>query len=120
MEVGSARCADRTPQRGVPTRNGRASGYCTQYSGLEDRRVSLNTYARRNGLPAEAVQVGSKPTFAKATAGSLRPPRGRGGRGGGRAGGAPASAAFQNAACVALPTGPKFKARGGAFALARV
>jgi len=26
MEVGSARCADRTPQRVVPTRNGRASG----------------------------------------------------------------------------------------------
>lgn len=26
--------------------NGRASGYCALYSGLEDRRVSLNTYAR--------------------------------------------------------------------------
>ncbi len=29
--------------------NGRASGYRALYSGLEDRRVSLNTYARRNG-----------------------------------------------------------------------
>jgi len=46
MEVGSARCADRTPHRVVPTRNGRASGYRALYSGLEDRRVSLNTYAR--------------------------------------------------------------------------
>ena len=26
--------------------NGRASGDCALYSGLEDRRVSLNTYAR--------------------------------------------------------------------------
>jgi len=26
--------------------NGRASGYRAQYSGLEDRRVSRNTYAR--------------------------------------------------------------------------
>src|SRR5437667_4383764 len=47
---------------------------------MEDRRVSLNTYARRNGLPAEAAQVGAKRTFAKATAGSLRPPRCRGRR----------------------------------------
>ena len=31
--------------------NGRASGYRAPYSGLEDRRVSLNTYARRNGIP---------------------------------------------------------------------
>ena len=30
--------------------NGRASGYRALYSGLEDRRVSLNTYARRNGI----------------------------------------------------------------------
>ena len=31
--------------------NGRASGYRAPYSGLEDRRVSLNTYARGNGVP---------------------------------------------------------------------
>src|ERR1035441_231491 len=31
--------------------NGRASGYCALYSGLEDRRVSLNTYARENWSP---------------------------------------------------------------------
>src|SRR2546429_45784 len=48
MEVGSARCADRTQHRGILTRIGRASGYCALYSGLEDRRVSLNTYARWN------------------------------------------------------------------------
>ena len=30
---------------------GRASGYRALYSGLEDRRVSLNTYARKNGVP---------------------------------------------------------------------
>ena len=30
---------------------GRASGYRALYSGLEDQRVSLNTYARRNGIP---------------------------------------------------------------------
>jgi site-specific recombinase XerD len=29
----------------------RASGYRALYSGLEDRRVSLNTYARKNGIP---------------------------------------------------------------------
>jgi hypothetical protein len=29
--------------------NGRASGYRALYSGLEDRRVSLNTYAREVG-----------------------------------------------------------------------
>jgi len=28
-------------------KTGRASGYCALYSGLEDRRVSFNTYARR-------------------------------------------------------------------------
>src|SRR5881396_2035905 len=50
MEVGSARCADRTPQRGVPTRNGRTSGYRALYSGLEDRRLSLNTYVRWESL----------------------------------------------------------------------
>jgi hypothetical protein len=30
---------------------GRASGYCALYSGLEDRRVSLNTYAREEWNP---------------------------------------------------------------------
>ena len=30
----------------------RASGYRAPYFGLEDRRVSLNTYARRNGVPS--------------------------------------------------------------------
>ena len=31
---------------------GRVSGYRALYSGLEDRRVSLNTHARRNGVPS--------------------------------------------------------------------
>ena len=31
----------------APKKNGRASGYCALYSGLEDRRVSINTYARK-------------------------------------------------------------------------
>ena len=30
---------------------GRASGQCALYPGLESRRESLNTYARRNGIP---------------------------------------------------------------------
>src|SRR5438445_267024 len=71
-----------------------------------------------NGLPAEAAQVGSKPTFAKATAGSLRPPRCRGRRLESRAGVAPASAVLQTAAYAARPTGWRLKARASAFALA--
>ena len=34
-------------QAGFTWENGRASGYRALYSGLEDRRVSLNTYARK-------------------------------------------------------------------------
>jgi hypothetical protein len=36
---------------GFTWESGRASGYCALYSGLEDRRVSFNTYARIFGIP---------------------------------------------------------------------
>ena len=44
---------------GHALRNGLACRKCAYYSGLEDRRVSLNTYARRNG-----IRAGIAPAFS--------------------------------------------------------
>jgi hypothetical protein len=69
--------------------NGRASGYCALYSGLEDRRVSLNTYARK------VTQL--EPAYVGCYGDEMES----------RAGIAPASAVLRTAAWAARPTGLK-------------
>src|SRR5438445_9149036 len=54
--VGSARCADRTPRRGVPTsETGCLAWFCSRSSGVRDRRTP--DYATRQWSPGKVLPL---------------------------------------------------------------